>query len=330
MTAVLVLGGTAWLGARVAAAWLARGATVTCLARGISGNAPQGAQLVRADRTTPGAYDAVAGRDWDEVVELSYAPSLVNGALEALASRAGHWSLVSTVSVYASNSEPGAGEDAPLLPVEDTDDYGQAKVAAERATREALGDRLLLARAGLIGGPGDGSDRFGYWVCRFALAQELGDGPVLVPATTGRWGQVVDVDDLAAWLIAAGEAGQAGTFNVAGESLPLQAVLELAAQVARYRGEMVSCSDDWLLEQGVGYWAGPRSLPLWVPMADAAVAQRDTAALQASLTELGLSLSPLAATVQRTLADERSRGLDRARRSGLSRTEELELLAQLR
>ena len=329
MTSVLVLGGTAWLGARVAEAWLARGAAVTCLARGISGDAPQGAQLVRADRTAVGAYDAVAGRDWDEVVELSYSPSLVNSGLEALASRAGHWTLVSTVSVYASTSDAGAAEDAALLPVEDTDDYGQAKVAAERATRSVLGDRLLVARAGLIGGLGDGSDRFGYWVSRFALAQQLGDGPVLVPATTGRWGQVIDVDDLAMWLAAAGEAGQSGTVNAAGESLALQAVLQGAAHVAGYRGEMVGCSDEWLLERGVGYWAGPRSLPLWVPMADAAVAQRDTTALQASLTALGLALSPLAATLERTLADERSRGLDRSRRSGLTRKDELELLTQL-
>ena len=50
--------------------------------------------------------------------------------------------------MLARNSEPGAGEGAALLPVEDTDDYGQAKVAAEQATRTALGDRLLVARAG--------------------------------------------------------------------------------------------------------------------------------------------------------------------------------------
>lgn len=330
MTSVLVLGGTAWLGARVSAAWLARGAQVTCLARGTSGEAPQGAQFVRADRTVPGAYDVVAGQDWDEVIELSYAPPLVTGALEALASRSRHWTLLSTISVYASNSEPGAGEDAALLVAEDMEDYGQAKVAAEVASRQALGDRLLIARAGLIGGPGDGSDRFGYWVSRFALAHQLGDGPVLTPPAAGRWGQVIDVDDLATWLSAAGEAGQHGTVNATGDSLPLQTVLQLAAQVAGYRGDIVTASDDWLLEHGVSYWAGPRSLPLWVPLTDAAVAQRDTAALQASLTALGLTLSPLAATLERTLDDERSRDLHRARRSGLGRDEELELLAQLR
>jgi len=323
-----VLGGTAWLGAKVTSAWLARGARVTCLARG-TGPAPQGAELVRADRTAPEAYAAVADREWDEVVELSWGAELVVGALEALASRARHWTLVSTVSVYAGNSDPGADEDAALLPPDDPEDYGRAKVAAELASRQALGDRLLVARPGLVGGPGDGSDRFGYWVSRFALAQQRSDGPVLSPATTGRWVQVIDVDDLATWLAAAGRAGRHGTVNAAGDPRPLQAVLELAAQVAGYRGEVLTAPDDWLLDQGLSYWAGPRSLPLWLPVTDTAMAQRDNSALQASLVSLGLAASPLLATTERTLADERARGLDRTRRSGLSRTAELDLLARL-
>jgi len=245
-----------------------------------------------------------------------------------LAARARHWTLVSTISVYASNSEPGADEDAALLPTGNPDDYGQAKVAAETASRRALGDRLLVARPGLIGGPGDGSDRFGYWVSRFALAHQRGDGPVLAPPTADRWAQVVDVGDLATWLAAAGDAGQHGTVNALGGSHPLQAVLLLAAQVAGYEGEVVTASDAWLLEHGVNYWAGPRSLPLWVPVADTAMAQRDNSALQASLAALELTLSPLLATLERTLADERSRGLDRPRRSGLSREEERALLAR--
>lgn len=63
---------------------------------------------------------------------------------------------------------------------------------------------------------------------------------------------------------------------------------------------------------------------------DAAVAQRDNAALHTSLTALGLTLSPLTATLERTLDDEWSRGLDRPRRSGLTREDELGLLNQPR
>ena len=254
----------------------------------------------------------------------------MHGALAALAAGARHWTLVSTVSVYASNDEPDAREDAALLaPVEDGEDYGGAKVAAETASRAVLGERLLVARPGLIGGPGDGTDRFGYWVSRFALARQLADGAVLAPRTEERWAQIADVDDLAAWLCAAGAAGQGGVVNVTGASLPLGEALEVAAQVAGYDGEVVTAADDWLLERNVGYWAGPRSLPLWLPMADAAFAQRDTSALQASLAQLGVGLSSLAATMERTLADERSRGLDRPRRSGLARDEELALIAEL-
>jgi hypothetical protein len=43
----------------------------------------------------------------------------------------------------------------------------------------------------------------------------------------------------------------------------------------------------------------------------------------------GGRLRALRETLERTLADERSRGLDRERRAGLSRTEELALLAAL-
>jgi hypothetical protein len=43
----------------------------------------------------------------------------------------------------------------------------------------------------------------------------------------------------------------------------------------------------------------------------------------------GGRLRSLRDTLERTLADERARGLDRERRAGLSRTDELELIAAL-
>ena len=61
MTNVLILGGTGWLSGRVARAWLDAGASVTCLARG-GRPAPDGAELIIADRAEPGAYVAVADR----------------------------------------------------------------------------------------------------------------------------------------------------------------------------------------------------------------------------------------------------------------------------
>lgn len=322
MRQVLVLGGTAWLGSEIARQLMANGDAVTCLARGKSGGSPAGTAFVQADRYSPDAYAAVADQSWDDVVELSYEPVLVQGAVDALAERAEHWTLVSSVSVYASNSDAGADESAPLLDPVDPEDYGQAKVAAEQASLEALGRRLLVVRPGLIAGAGDGSDRFGYWVGRLALAQ---DGPVLSPVAGSRAVQVIDVEDLAAFIVKAGEDDLTGVINATGDHHALADVLALAAEVAGFAGERVVVADEWLLRHDVRYWAGPRSLPLWLPEADAAFAQRDNAAFHAA----GGELQDLRRTMQRCLDFERRLGLDRERRSGLSRAEELDLLGQL-
>ncbi|ANF31594.1 reductase [Leifsonia xyli] len=312
MRRVLVLGGTGWVGRAIVGALLSSGAEVVCLARGESGAVPEGAQLVPADRRDPAAYDRVRG-DWDEVIEIAYAPELVRPALDALADRASHWTLVSTVSVYARNDEPGADETAALVEPTDLDQYPDAKVAAERATSAWLADRLLIARPGLIVGPGDPTDRFGYWPARFSRP-----GPVLVPTPAGRFVQVIDVADLAAWIAQASIQRTVGTANAVGEPAPMGDVLRLIAEVAGYRGDLVEADDDTLLAQGVNYWAGPRSLPLWLPLADAGFARRSATAFH----ETGGRLTPLEQTVARVLADERARGVDRERRSGLSASEE--------
>jgi len=318
----LILGGTAWLGREIAEQLVARGEDVTCLARGESGAVPPGVTSVRIDRRDPGAYDSVKGSDWDEIIELTYEADLVTGALEALADNTQHWTLVSSVSVYASNSEPGADEEAALVEPTDLDNYAHAKVAAERATTEAIGARLLIARPGLIAGPGDTSDRFSYWVSRLALAPHES---VLVPDVHDRAVQFIDVRDLAGWLIDAGRRGLTGVYNSVGSERDLSTVLRAAAQVAGHAGELISADDDWLTAQNVNYWAGPHSLPLWLPRSDAGFARRSRSRyLAAGGTERSLKQ-----TLEDVLADERTRGLDRQRRSGLTREEENLLLDKI-
>lgn len=324
MTDVLILGGTGWLSGRVAERWADAGASVTCLARG-GRDAPYGTALVIGDRDDRAAYDAVATREWDEVVDISSTPAHVAAATAALGERAKHWTYVSTVSVYAANDEPGADESAELLvPLgpDDEPDYGRAKAAAEASVRAALGHRAAIARPGLIVGPGDPTDRFGYWVGRFALA---GDGDVLVPETGDRGAQVIDVDDLADFLVAVGRERWTGVANGVGDPVPLDRLLREAADVAGFAGTTREADDAWLEAHDVAYWMGPRSLPLWLPAGMPGFWTRSNAVYRL----LGGRVRPLAETLARTLADERERGLDRERRSGLSRPDELALLEAL-
>jgi 2'-hydroxyisoflavone reductase len=320
---VLVLGGTAWIGRLVAERLAARGDRVTCLARGTGGSAPAGTRSIAADRHRADAYDEVAGADWDEVVDLTSSAEHARGAVAALADRARHWTLVSTVSVYASFAHPGDDETAALVDPVDLGEYGQAKVAAERAVTAALAGRRMIVRPGLIAGPGDDSDRFGYWPARFARA---GDGPVLVPDATDRRVQVLDARDLADLVVEVGVRGLDGVVDAVGESVPLAEALDLAAEAAGSTGGRVVATDAQLADAGVRHWAGPRSLPLWLPDDARGMLARSDAGIRA----LGAARRPLAETMRDVLADERQRGLDRPRLSGLTRDEELEVIASLR
>lgn len=325
MSSLLVLGGTSWVGGQIAHEAIARGHDVTCLARGESGDVPDGATLVRADRSEPQAYDEVCDRHWDLVIDVARQPGQVRSAIDALGSTATHWTLVSTGSVYADQSGP-LHEDSPVLDPFDGDvagpeQYGEGKVACEDAVRQL--HRHLIVRVGLIGGPGDRSDRLGHYAARFALA---GDEPVLVPGVPDQPMQVIDARDLARWIVASAEAGATGTVHGVGERTTLGELVALSAEAAGFTGDQLVASESWLREHGVEEWAGPRSLPLWLPSSHHGMGMMDDARALA----YGLERRPLADTIRDTLEDERDRGLGRERKAGLSREDELELIAELR
>lgn len=318
---VLVLGGTGWLGGAVAARHVALGAEVVCLARGASGPVPDGAHLVVGDRDRDGAYDALEG-EWDEVVDVSRLPAHASTALDELADRARHWTCISSVSAQRLEGAPvGADEDDELVPEDASgEEYGGAKAWIERVARERLGERLAIVRPGLIGGPGDESDRFGYWIGRFALA---GDGPVLAPARDQPT-QTIDVRDLAAFVVEHAWS-RTDVVNAVGAEMTLHAHLAMARELTGHTGELVLASDAELEAQGIGHWAGPRALPLTLPAAIASHAQRSSARYRSA----GGEHRPLRETLEAALADERERGLERPSASRLSRADELAAIDSL-
>jgi nucleoside-diphosphate-sugar epimerase len=325
---LLVLGGTVFLGHSVATHALAAGHRVTCAARGVSGELPPGATLVRVDRDRPDGLAALDGRTFDAVIDVARRPSQVRSALGALRGRVGHWTFVSSGSAYSDEATPGqrAGtapvrEPAPAEmddPTAGPEAYGRCKVACEQAVL-AAGVPAVINRAGLIVGPGDTSDRFTYWPARLARG-----GEVLAPGRPEDPVQFVDVRDLAGWLVDGAAGGLTGVYDGVGEPLRFGEFLaRISAAIGRPDPELTWVDQSFLVDQQVEPWAGPRSLPLWLPLPDYAGFQtRDAGASLGA----GLAVRDLAETARDTLSWYAAAG-EPDLSSGLKPEEESAILA---
>ncbi|MCD4523918.1 epimerase [Nocardioides sp. cx-173] len=322
---ILVLGGTAFLSKATAAAAVAKGHEVVCAARGESGSVPAGARLVVWDRRQDPPAE-LTGAPFDAVVDVARQPSWVRRAVAALPDF--HWVFVSTINVYADESTPGGRpgtlplrhprhEDADLAV--DMDAYGPMKVACEQAVRDGAASSMIV-RPGLIAGPDDPTGRFSYWPARLAHG-----GEVLAPGAPHDTVQVIDVRDLAAWLVDAVEAGTTGDYDAVGPAQPLADALAAVAAGVGTAPQWTWVDQGFLAEQGVEPWAGTDAVPLWLPRPeyDGMLAHDAAPSLAA-----GLRPRPLAETAADTLAWLRS--TPDAPVSGIDRDREAEVLSAWR
>ncbi len=280
---LLVLGGTRFLGRHCVDAALSRGHDVTIFTRGREPVPWSGTvtHLVgnRDPRIEPGLA-ALGTGEWDAALDLSgYVPRCVKASVAALDGRVGHYTFVSSISVYADASRPGCDESAPVAALDDPQSediaahYGALKARCEDEVRAVFGPRALVVRPGLIVGPHDPTDRFAYWVARFLCPDVLGARPAaaVVPAPPERAVQFIDARDLAAWGLEMIEQRADGTFDASSPAgrWTMGALVDVLVAAARAAGGKTTpqwVDDESLLRHDVTPWTG---LPLWLPATDA-------------------------------------------------------------
>ncbi len=331
---VLVLGGTGFLGPHFVRAALARGHRLTLFNRGRTNpDLFPDLEKLQGDREK-GELQALQGRTFDAVIDTSgYVPAHVEATAKLFADSCRHYQFISSISVYPAfgqqaievdeQSPVGEVDDATVAKVETIRQsmpfYGPLKARCEAAAAAALPGKVANLRPGLIVGPGDPTDRFTWWPVRVDRGSE-----VLCPGDPDAPVQVIDVRDLADFMVRCMEGSVAGTFNAVGfpGRVSMAEFLGACKCATANPVTLVWGSEEFLTAEQVGPWM---EMPLWLPRAGRTYAQN------ARAIAAGLTFRPLADTIRDTLHWARTGRGDRPfARTGLKPEREQELLAKLR
>ena len=326
---ILILGGTAFLGPAIVEYALDRGHELTLFNRGRT-NPHLFPDLEKIQGDRDGGLDPLRGREWDVCIDTSgYVPRIVGDSARLLADSVRQYIFISTISVYADFTERGITEMSRVGTLEDESveeitglTYGPLKALCEQAVEEALPGRANIIRPGLIVGPMDRSDRFTYWPVRIARG-----GEVLAPGDPNTPTQVIDVRDLAEFIVLCAERDVTGVFNATSppEELTMGELLESCKSVSGSDATFTWASAAFLEEHEVSAWS---DMPVWVPL-DGEDAGHPFINVDRAL-KAGLTFRPIDQTVRATLdwwntvPQERR---DKPMRSGITPEREAELLA---
>jgi len=303
---VLFLGGTGFLGPHMVRRAMERGHDVTLFNRGRSGPDlfPEATNLV-GDRY--GDLEALNEGEWDVVIDtFTYVPRTVRATVDLLADRVKRYVVVSTVSVYGNRAEVGMDETAALatMPASEVERiqthrevgqyYGAMKALCERTAEEGMPGRVWNVRPGLIVGPGDRTNRFTYWPYRVRRG-----GEVLAPGEPGHFTQVIDVRDLADFIVLGCEKGLTGNYNAVSPAgrFTMGSMLEACKKATGSDASFTWVPAAFLQGQGVFPW---QHMPCWVPPeGDYAGFGRLSVA---KAVAAGLTIRPMEETASATLA----------------------------
>lgn len=323
---LLMLGGTGFLGPHIVRHALARGHRVTLFNRGRTGPAlfPD-LEHIEGDRYSDLANikKAVAdGRRWDSAIDtFAYVPSAVSDMLEALDGAARHYTVISTTSVYADSNTPDADETAPLAEVDDATaaaipthrevgaHYGAMKARCEKAAETGLPGKALSIRPGLIVGPRDTSGRFTYWPVRASEG-----GTMIAPGTPKDPVQIIDVRDLAEFVVHSIERGLTGAYNAISPArhFTIGSVVESSVRVAGAKTRPEWIDAEFLGRHEVRPW---QDMPCWVPPSAPGYAGFGLANCDKAI-RAGLKIRTLDETVRATLDYVVTRGPEIAKERG--------------
>lgn len=298
---ILVLGGTGFVGRHIVDAARERAHEVTVFNRGRRPTPWDDVASLVGDRDA-GAIAALGTGEWDACVDVNaYVPQAVEVTARVLAGRVGRYCLISTGSVYRLDAVDDGGwvdeasplvDPPPAVHAERTPElYGPLKVACERVAEEVFGAGALILRPGIVAGPYDPTNRFGWWVARLARGGEtLAPGPPEGPV------MVIDGRDLGAFAVEAIERGLHGPFNACGDRCSFAALLGAIGDGTASSSTLRWVDEDVLLAAGAEPFL---ELPLWLPGSREHRAFYSLANARARTH--GLRLRPLAETAADTL-----------------------------
>jgi 2'-hydroxyisoflavone reductase len=311
---LLILGGTHITGPFLVRMALDRGHTVTVFNRGKTekriGALPDGVEKLLGDRDPKigdGLKALQGDRTWDAVVDTSgQFPRIMRASNELLAKRVGHYTYISSISAYKSPVPKNSDESAPLATLDDpeTEDmgadfhnYGGLKAACEKVVEGAFSGRCAIVRPTFISGPGDETDRFGYFPIRVSRGGEM-----LCPGTPSDPMQFIDSRDLAAWLLHISENSVSGVYNAAGPhpACTIGELLRISKEVSKADTTFTWVPGDFIDKPLAPAESPKRGMSIWVPP-DGEEGGMSTVKIDRALGA-GLKLRPVRETVKDTLA----------------------------